>query len=207
MYSAESQKGCAGRDGFVYRTHLVGRRREQCIQTGGCLPRAPLRHCQSLHANWCGRDVLRTVDVDLVLLHELAELSEPLGSVDLFHFDGGAKGGRRMESSEDATEGPSDCIWCRSCVGAQKKALSEHGSGLDLDVSWAVGRAELPRGLHPGCTCGLQPAATASLARLPQSHSPLEPRTAPHVRTPSRPTQQHLRQTRSFPPQHGHACV
>ena len=103
--------------------------------------------------------MLRTVDVDLVLLHELSELSEPLSSVDLLHFDGRTRDGRRMEGSEEAIEGPGDYICCSSCVGAQKKALSKHESVFEVSA------AELPRGLHL--------RFTADLARLPKDPVPL----------------------------------
>jgi hypothetical protein len=49
----------------------------------------------------------RTVDVDVALLHEPAQLREPLGGVDLGHVDG-TQGGRRVECSGGARQGVLD---------------------------------------------------------------------------------------------------
>lgn len=55
----------------------------------------------------------RTVDIDVVLLHELAQLSESLRGVDFLHVvDGGSKGAGRMECSEGEGWGSDDYIGC-----------------------------------------------------------------------------------------------
>lgn len=43
----------------------------------------------------------RTVDIDLAVLHELAELREPLCGVDLFHVEGTADRGGVEGSGEE----------------------------------------------------------------------------------------------------------
>jgi hypothetical protein len=56
---------------------------------------------------------VRTVHIDLVLLHELAQLSEPLRGVDFLHVvDGGSKGAGRVERSEIEGWGSGDYIGC-----------------------------------------------------------------------------------------------
>ena len=56
---------------------------------------------------------MRTVDIDLVLLHELAQLSESLGGVDFLHVvDGDSKGAGRVECSENEGWGSGNYIGC-----------------------------------------------------------------------------------------------
>lgn len=60
-------------------------------------------HCRSVRKAAAKSELdYCTVDVYLALLHELAELSEPLGGVDLFHLEytthgGGVKGSVMVE--------------------------------------------------------------------------------------------------------------
>ena len=58
-----------------------------------------------------------TVDVDIALLHELAEVRQPLGRVYLGHVDG-TQGSRSVEGSDSERWRPCGYI-CSSCrVGA-----------------------------------------------------------------------------------------
>ena len=70
---------------------------------------------------------LRTVDVDIARLHELAELGEPLGRVNLGHVEG-TEGGRGMECSggESCRSGDYMCD-CRVCTPPKAR---EHVVGL-----------------------------------------------------------------------------
>jgi hypothetical protein len=79
--------------GSVY---LGVHRRAQCIRSDGCLRTAPLCNCQRSLAASSGD--LRTVDIDVALLHELAQLRKALGGVNLGHVDG-TQDGRGVESA------------------------------------------------------------------------------------------------------------
>jgi hypothetical protein len=68
----------------------------------------------------CGVLLLRalTVDVDVALFHELAELRQPLGCVYFRHVDG-AEGGRGVKGSGGSGEG--QCV-CNSYMWAPQQA-------------------------------------------------------------------------------------
>lgn len=66
-----------------------------------------------------------TIDIQLAVLHELAELSEPLGGVDLRHVDSTARE-RSVESSGEERRRRGGYISCRCRVGAHKKARKKH---------------------------------------------------------------------------------
>jgi hypothetical protein len=76
-----------------------------------------------------------------VLFHEAAELSEPVGRVHLLdHVGGSARAVGSVEGSEDGEDGSGDYTCGRGgrsgSVGAQKKALEEHG--------WRVAAYSMP---------------------------------------------------------------
>lgn len=135
-------------------------RRAQCTRSGGCPQKGPLRisvskrHCAD--GSWgC------TVDINLALVHELAELGEPLRGVDLLHVEEAADGGG-VESSL-AVEGHSRSYRrCGSRVRAQEEAREQHrqlSTRRDL-VSTCCSRCSCMRP-STGRTC------PASLAPLP----------------------------------------
>lgn len=67
------------------RSDLFGRHMAQYTRSDGCPRTEPLSLVSALFHNVS--EGIRTVNVDIALLHELAELREPLGSVDLGHVD------------------------------------------------------------------------------------------------------------------------
>lgn len=67
-------------------SNLFARRRGLYIQTGGCPRREQL---DNVFSTWSPLDKLHlTVDVYLVLLHELSQMRETLGSYDALHICG-----------------------------------------------------------------------------------------------------------------------
>jgi hypothetical protein len=98
--------------------YLGGHHTARCTRSGGCPRRAPLARV-SCELAWHVR--LRTIDVDIARLHELAELGEPLGCVNLGHVDG-TEGGRRMECSGGKSCRSSDYMCCDSRVCTPPKA-------------------------------------------------------------------------------------
>ena len=99
-------------------SNLGAHHKVQCTRSGGYLRKAPLCgvSCMSIGLNgYC------TVDVDIALLHELAELGEPLGGVYFGHVDG-TQDGRGMERSYGLSGG----YMCRSCRVCARYEARKH---------------------------------------------------------------------------------
>jgi len=114
---------------------LVVRRRVRCTQTDGCPRTEPLLACQSMHAGSSqNRRVMLTVHVDLALLHEPAQLSEPGRGVDLLHVGGSrVEDACRVEGSGEGGRGPRGCIGCwqwGAGPGAAEKHLQAAADGI-----------------------------------------------------------------------------
>lgn len=92
--------------------------------------------------------VLCTVDIYLVLLHELAELGEPVGGVDLFHVEQTEYGGL-VEGSGRVNGQTLRCICGWSRVGAPEEAREQHGWLLSSGSYSSCMRLSAPR-LQPG---------------------------------------------------------
>ena len=94
----------------------------RCTRSGGCLQTGPLLCVSHMSSHVCTG--APTVDVDIALLHELAELREPLGGVDLGHIDG-TYGSRSVESTR-CSQGGSGCVHCGCRVSAQPRPWQKH---------------------------------------------------------------------------------
>ena len=145
-----------------------GHHRAQCIRSGGCLRKGPLAAGLDNGWAWRGRG-LCTVDIHLVLLHELAQLGEAVGGVDLFHVEQ-AEYGRLVEGSGGVDGQTLRCTGCLSRVGAPEEAREQHRcTGVALSPAGPTRAACRMRLSAPR----LQPGAR------PQSHLPRPPSVLP----------------------------
>jgi hypothetical protein len=113
--------------------------------------------------------VVVTVDIDITLLHELAELHEPLGGVNLRHVDSAeGRGGVESSSSKRARFGGYMCSSCRVCAPYEAR---EHGE-LTFG-SYKAPRLRLQLFSH----CGQEPPAGSGQAkRVKQPCTHAQPR-------------------------------
>jgi len=76
------------------------------------------------------RGLHRTVHIDGALLHELAELGEPVGGIDFVHVDG-VSDRRRMEKPGEDGGGATSYIGsgCRACAAPEAGEQHEYYRG------------------------------------------------------------------------------
>lgn len=105
-----------------------------------------------------------------MLLHELAELGEPLGGVYLLHIEEAAYCGR-VEGSSGMEWQTSSCVRCRSRVRAKEEAREQH-EWLSSGGLTPPACMQLPRDCSPltGRTCPASLALFYSLALAKPSH-------------------------------------
>lgn len=130
-----------------------------------------------------------TVDIYLVLLHELAELSEPRGSVDLLHVEQ-TSDGRGVECSLGVERLADGDRSCRRRVSAQGvEAREQHQMSLA-----GCGRRDLRIELRAACACPATApkSGRACLARLALTGSPRYPTSTAALRQPPNPSHHRL---------------